>query len=264
MFSLGLILAELLLSRRDNSSPQMIRFQQPTFPTSPPQSHSPQPLLDTPLLSTTSSSRRSLIERIITLFGPLPQLYRAGKFWSDGISTQANHDTLLSQRMEDENVDPELIDLIMSMVHLDPEKRISAREALRHEWLVGPLLGYWAVLGVEWQPQEPREQACQRNPLLDNLAREISIDSRSSTPEGLMSPEKVLDKSHAETVKRLPLLYDFTKMEEDLEDLEDEVSQIIYESPTRPLSLDLSTKRTLVDLSVLDDPDVQVLFPAFP
>ena len=258
MFSLGLILAELLLARPENSSPQTIRPRQPTFPTSPPQSHSPQPPHNIPLLSTSSSSRRALLARIISLFGPLPTLYHAGKFWSDELNIHASPSSLLLQRLEDENIDPELIDLIMQMLHLDPEKRISAREALRHEWIVGPLLGYWAVLGVQWQSPELKEQMRQRNQPLDNLTEEICVDSRSSSPERHMSPEKIVKQSTAEPMKRLLPLYDFTKMVEDEEDLEDEVSQIIYESPRRPIPLEKPVKPLFLDLSRFDDPEEQV------
>lgn len=165
--------------------------------------------------------------------------------------------------MEDENVDPELIDFIMRMLHLDPEKRISASDALRHDWLIGPLLGYWAVLGVE-PPTERKEENWQRQRPLDTLTRDISIESRSSTPEGHSSPAvapAVVGKSTIiQTKKRLPPVYDFTKVESEDEDLGDEVSQIIYESPTKPLPFGMPDKPPLLDLNDAHDPEEQVLF----
>ena len=47
IFSLGLILAELLLTKPDPPAPTT-RHRQPSFPTSPPQSHSPQPIHNSP------------------------------------------------------------------------------------------------------------------------------------------------------------------------------------------------------------------------
>jgi serine/threonine protein kinase len=221
MFSLGLILAELLLSQSDPPS-QVTRHRQPSFPTSPPQSHSPQPLHNLPLLSTFSTNRRSYITQMVNLFGPLPQLYKAGEFWSDDIAQETSHgEKLLSQRLEDEGVDSELIDFIMRMLELDPEKRITAGNALRHEWLVGPLLGYWAAIGVEWIPMERRNQSWQRP--VERIIRDVS-ESQSSSPEGHVSPE---------TVRKLPPLYDFS-MEDDEED--EEVSFVFSgSSPTKPL-----------------------------
>jgi serine/threonine protein kinase len=158
-----LILAELLLTKPDPPAPATSR-QQSSFPTCPTQSHSPQPIYNLPLLSTHTRTRRYFIEQMVRLFGPLPPSFQAGKFWSDEYThnTFAQNGTLLSQILETEGVDPDLIDFIMRMLTLDPVKRISARNALRHEWLVGPLLGYWAALGVEWTPLARRDQSWQR------------------------------------------------------------------------------------------------------
>jgi serine/threonine protein kinase len=225
MFSLGLILAEYLLSPPDPSSPPT-QHGDPSFPSSPPQSHSPQPVDNLPLLATNTSSRQSYIEKMIDLFGPLPQSFRAGKFWNDNVSqgTVGQNETLLIQRLEDEGVDPELIDFIMRMLNLEPERRISARDALKHEWLVGPLLGYWAALGVEWVPLEKRDQVWQR-PVEKQLRRE-SLESSSSVPENHTPPD---------LARKLPPLYDFSAMQDD-EDEADEVSFVhTVSSPTKSL-----------------------------
>lgn len=220
-----MILAELLTSQPEPTSPA-IRRRQSSFPTSPPQSHSPQPLHNLPLLSTYTSNRRSFIEQIVRLFGSLPQSFRAGKFWSDDFAHEsfAQGGTLLSQRLENEGVDPDLIDFIMRMLKLDPEKRISARDALRHEWLVGPLLGYWATLGVKWTPLETRDQSWQR-PV--EVVREDSFESQSLTPDGNIS---------SEPKRKFTPLYGFSIMEYDDEEEEEEVS-LVYtaSSPTKPL-----------------------------
>jgi serine/threonine protein kinase len=226
IFSLGLILAELLLTQPEPSLP-ITRHRQPSFPTSPPQSHSPQPLHSFPLLSTCTPNRRSFIEQMIRLFGPLPQSFRAGRFWNDEFSqrTFAEGDTLLSQRLENEVFDLELIDFIMRMLNLDPEKRISARDALRHEWLVGPLLGYWAALGVEWTPLERRHQSWRR-PV--EVIHEKSVESLSSTLEGNVG-----------SVRKLPPLYDFSAIQSDEDDGVDDNEEVslVYAgaSPTKPL-----------------------------
>lgn len=164
--------------------------------------------------------------------------------------------------MEDENTDPELIDFIMRMLHLDPEKRMSASDALRHEWLIGPLLGYWAVLGVDPRTQH-KEEDWQRQRAPDILSREISTESRSSTPEGHSSPA-VLDKSPAAQTRRLPPLYDFTRLEFKDEDLEDDVSQLIYDSPTKPLPFGNPGKPPFLDLNDTHEPEDQVLPPQSP
>ena len=101
---------------------------------------------------------------MVRLFGALPQSFRNGKYWNDDFTHEsfALGGTLLSQRLENEGVDPDLIDFVMRMLTLDPEERISARDALRHEWLVGPLLGYWASLGVQWTSIERSGHSWQR------------------------------------------------------------------------------------------------------
>ena len=137
------------------------------------------------------------------------------------MDTFAQGGTLLSQHLETEGVDPDLIDFIMRMLTLDPEKRISARDALKHEWLVGPLLGYWAALGVEWTPLERRDQSCQR-PV--QVTRDEPIESQLSTLEHT----NVL----FEQARKRPPLYDFSTIEDD-EDDNEEVS-LVYtaSSPT--------------------------------
>src|SRR5579859_4639960 len=202
MFSLGLILAELLLQPSEPPLPPTTH-RQSSFPTSPPQSHSPPPLHFLPLLSTYTSNRRAFVEQIVRLLGPLPKLYHAGKFWTDdyALETFAHGGTLLSQRMEDEGVDTELIGFILRMVEHDPEKRMTAREALQHEWIVGPLLGYWAVLGIEWNAGEI-EETWQRP--VPTTKRNESVESKSSAPELRSSPER-----------KKPPIYDFSTMNDD-------------------------------------------------
>jgi serine/threonine protein kinase len=260
IFSLGLILAELLLSPID--PPPAIIPRVPSFPTSPPQSHSPPPLHCVPLLSTFNSNRRAFVEQMTRLFGPLPSIYHNAKFWSDEYA-QIDVDIPLSQRMETDGVGPALIDFIMRMVELNPAQRISAREALRHEWIVGPMLGYWAVVGVEWtqpeirnimwkrpenQPTLEEDHPRERSPVLglesfppmkrngtvesenvsvENVQRGGSVQSTSSSPEG-----------HVESISRKPPpLYDFSAMQDSDEEDIDEVSQVLYSgsSPTKPL-----------------------------
>jgi serine/threonine protein kinase len=227
IFSLGLILVELLLHQPEPLAPPS-RHRQSSFPTSPPQSHSPQSLRNLPLLSTYSPNRRSFIEQVVRLFGPLPQSYRAGKFWSDDFADDlfANGGTLLSQYLENENVDPDLIDFIMRMLTLDPDKRISARDALKHEWLVGPLLGYWAALGAEWTPIERSGHSWQRRKEVMREERE-TFESKSSLPESNVS---------SESVRKLPPMYDFSTIEDDDDGDCEEVS-LVYttSSPTKPL-----------------------------
>ena len=225
MFSLGLILAELLLSRPEPPL-QMTRRRQPSFPSSPPQSRSPPRPHNIPLLSTETSNRRSFVEQIVRLFGPLPRSYRSGKFWSDEFEqkTFGMNGILLSHQLENEGVGSDLIDFIMRMLNLQPENRISAKDALRHEWIVGPLLGYWTVLGFDWTSSEFRERRWERP--VEKVVREQSIDSQSSSPDGHVSQTPV---------QALPPLYDFSKIEDD-EDCTDEVS-LVYSgsSPTKPL-----------------------------
>ena len=155
------------------------------------------------------------------LFGPLPQLYRAGKFWREEYITETfgQGGTFLAQHLDDEGVNSELIDFIMKMLDLDPEKRISARDALRHEWLVGPLLGYWAVLGLEWSAADKHE------PPTDTAEREL-IESRTPNPETRNSPPV----EH----KSLPI-YDFSKMEDEEDDNEDVSFVYAGYSPTKSL-----------------------------
>jgi serine/threonine protein kinase len=220
-----MILAELLLSQSEPYLP-ITRPRQPSFPTSPPQSHSPKPLHNLPLLSTYSANRQSFIEQMVRLFGALPQSFREGKYWNDDFTLEsfALGGTLLSQRLENEGVDSDLIDFIMRMLTLDPEERISARDALRHEWLVGPLLGYWASLGVEWTPLQRRDQSWQR-PV--EVIREQSIESQSM-------PER---HASSKSEQKLPPLYDFSTIEDEDADDEEEVSLVwTASSPTKHLS----------------------------
>jgi serine/threonine protein kinase len=189
------------------------------------------------------------------LFGPLPPLYHAAKFWSNDYA-EFDDGSSLSSRMESDGVDPALADFIMRMVELDPVRRLSAREALRHEWVVGPMLGYWAVVGAEWtQPEvkdpmwqrpenqnelsenirrdtsvesSPKDVAAVKEPV-DGIKRDISVESGSSTPEeGYASPE---------SARKHPPFYDFSAMQDPEEEDMEEVSQIVYlgSSPTKPL-----------------------------
>jgi len=166
---------------------------------------------------------------MVHLFGPLPQIYSTGKFWSDEyiLGPFTHHGTSLAQRLDNEGVDSELSDFIMGMLKLDPEKRISARHALRHEWLVGPLLGYWAVLGVEWKVTEARESEWQRP--ADTAKREI-IESRTSTP-------KISESPIAE--RRMAPAYDFSTMKEEEVEVEEDNEEVSFvyagSSPTKPL-----------------------------
>ena len=163
---------------------------------------------------------------MIHLFGPFPQLYRTGKFWSDEYvpGPFPHTGTLLAQRLENEGVGSELSDFIMGMLRLDPEKRISARDALRHEWLVGPLLGYWAMLGVEWKAAEVFEPEWQRPAVTKE--REMA-ESRTSTSEVSDSP--IVEK------RRPPPIYDLSTMEDDEEDNEEVSFVYAGSSPTKPL-----------------------------
>jgi len=88
----------------------------------------------------------------------------------------------------------------------------------------------------------------------------MSIESRSSTPEGHSSPA-VVDKSPTAQTRRLPPRYDFTSLEFEEEDFGDEVSQLIYESPTRPLPFGIPDKPLFLDLNDTHDPEEQVLPP---
>jgi serine/threonine protein kinase len=162
---------------------------------------------------------------MVHLFGPLPPIYRTGKFWSDEyIPGPFTHNgTLLAQRLDNEGVDSELSEFIMGMLNLDPEKRISARDALRHEWLVGPLMGYWAVLGMEWKAADARESEWQRP--ADTAKREI-VELRTLTPE--ISESLIAEK------KGPSQIYDFSTLEEENDD--EEVSFVCAgSSPTKPI-----------------------------
>ena len=129
----------------------------------------------------------------------------------------------MAQRLENEGVDSELSDFIMNMLKLDPEKRISARDALRHKWLVGPLMGYWAVLGVEWKAADARESGWQRP--ADTSKRDI-VELRTLAPEISESP--IAEKDGP------PPIYDFSTMEE--EEDEEEVSFVYTgSSPTKSI-----------------------------
>lgn len=221
IFSLGLILAELLLAKPDRPA-LTTHHQQPSFRTSVDQSHTPLPIDNLPLLSTCTLTRQSFIEQMVRLLGPLPSSFQAGKFWSDEYthSTFARGGTLLYQLLETEGVDPDLIDFIMRMLTLEPEKRISARDALKHEWLVGPLLGYWAALGVEWTPLERKDQASQRSA---QVMRDESITSQLPALEHT----NVLPEQQ----RKRPPMFDFSNIDDDEDD--DEVS-LVYtaSSPT--------------------------------
>jgi serine/threonine protein kinase len=257
IFSLGLILAELLLPHADPPAPTT-RSRQSSFPTSPPQSHSPPPLHSVPLLSTFTLNRRAFIEQMTRLFGPLPSIYHTAKFWSHEF-IEFGVGASLSQRLEGEGVEPVLVDFIMRLVHLDPTRRVSAREALRHEWIVGPMLGYWAVLGMEWkEPEMPAlwqrlgdvtptadieregqdiiQQATIEMPAkgfvreksVEGAKRSVYVESDSSTSDRRLQ---------IDSGKRFAPLYDFSATQDSEEEDLDEVSQILYSgsSPTKPL-----------------------------
>jgi len=131
----------------------------------------------------------------------------------------------LAQRLDNEGVDSELIDFIMRMLNLDPEKRISARDALRHEWLVGPLLGYWAIVGVEWKAVDNQEQEQQEWQRPTDTAKREAVESRTWTPEMRESPA---------VERRLPPIYYFSTMEDEEDD--NEVSFVYAgSSPTKPI-----------------------------
>jgi len=137
-----------------------------------------------------------------------------------------------------EGVDADLIDFIKQMAQVDPARRISAREALRHEWLVGPLLGYWAVAGIEWRPAEekPGKQVeCE-------IVREKSIETVDDDPiEELQGDPKI------------PRFYDFSGLPDDesTEDPDEEVSLVYLESsPTKPLPM--------IDLTAQEDVPVTI------
>jgi len=229
MFSVGIILAELLLSHPDTSSPRQIDPQTlSSFPSSPPHSRSPPTLTkNVPLLSTYNNTRRSFIQQIIRLFGQLPPSFRAGKFWHDDFAAEsfAPGGTSLSQQLEMEGVDADLVDFIMRMVQVDPARRISAREALRHEWLIGPLLGYWAVAGIEWRPAENPEKQVG-----SEIVQEKSIEIADEDPIQDIQGEP-----------QIPRFYDFAKLpdeDESIEDPDEEVSLVYLESsPTKPLPM---------------------------
>ena len=142
--------------------------------------------------------------------------------------------TLLAQRLDNEGVDSGLIDFIMRMLNLDPEKRTSARDALKHEWLLGPLLGYWAVLGVEWKAADNQGRGWQRS--ADTANREV-VESRTSTPEMRESPA---------VERRLPPIYDFSTMEDEEDDNEEVSFVYAGSSPTKPIPF--NETRTTVEL----------------
>ena len=242
MFSVGIILAELLLSHPQISSPsQSDRQPRSSFPSSPPHSHSPPPLTNNiPLLSTHDNTRRSFIQQIVRLFGPLPQSFRVGKFWHEDFAAEsfAPGGTRLSQLLELEGVDADLIDFITQMVQVDPVRRISAREALRHDWLVGPLLGYWAVAGIEWRPAEEKPgKQVERE-----IVPEKSIEIVDNDP---------IEEIQAEP--KIPRFSNFLELPDDesVEDPDEEVSLVyLGSSPTKPLPM--------IDLTAQEDVPVKV------
>jgi hypothetical protein len=100
---------------------------------------------------------------------------------------------------------------------------MSAKDALIHEWLIGPLLGYWAVAGIEWRPVEEQTKECE-------IVQKKSID---------LVEEKVVVKEENQGILRF---YDFSKLQDDnddddpIEDPDEEVSLVYTESsPTKPL-----------------------------
>jgi serine/threonine protein kinase len=153
--------------------------------------------------------------------------------------SEEQSDTLLSQQMENEGVDAELIDFVMRMLELDPEKRVTARDALRHEWLLGPLLGYWAALGVEWNNPEIEDRSVRR--MNNALMTGESVETKSSSPKPLVSPPP-----------RAAPLGDFSAQEEEEED-KDEVFQFHHPdgTPVKPEP----------QMEILLEPDDQVYSP---
>lgn len=120
-----------------------------------------------------------------------------------------------------DSTDPDLIDFIMRMCRVDPTKRMSAREALRHDWLVGPLLGYWAVAGIKWVPPE------------GGTGQE---ETRDAVPEKTMESVEMQER-------RLPRFYDFTNSrdDDDIEESDEEVSLVYAGSSPVPF-LDLTAQ----------------------
>jgi serine/threonine protein kinase len=228
MFSLGLILAELLLSQPEQPSPS-VQYRELSFPSSPPQSNSPQPVSSVPLVQVATSNRLSYIEQIIRLFGPLPQTFRKGLYWTDDILAPAPK--LLVERLEIEGVDAELIDFIMRMLNLNPTKRISAKDALRHEWLVGPLLGYWAALGIQWTEADVSQRRVIEDPLKTERTEEILVESvkrRSSALDVNSSPF---------LPQKEPPLLDFASLPDDEDENDNDELPIVQtvSSSTKPL-----------------------------
>ncbi|BFZ65063.1 hypothetical protein YB2330_006226 [Saitoella coloradoensis] len=122
-FSVGVILAELLLSASNEQVEALF----------PP-----------------ASSRGQLVRAYTSMIGPLPERFSEGMYWKPEYADLGNH-TL--RAMLTRCKDPQLVDCICGLMEVDPEKRFSARQALGHPWIVGPLLGVWSILGVE--PQVP-------------------------------------------------------------------------------------------------------------
>jgi len=221
IFSLGLILAELLLDS-SGCTPSSPHYIKTAFPTSPPKSRSPQPSNSRPLLSSHSSNRRAFIDQVVRLFGPLPSSFRSGKFWSDPyIQKPHDNSALLSQRFDEEGVDPELSNFLLCMLDLNPTTRVTARDALRHEWIVGPLLGYWAVLGFGGKDEKTLSDETTENTSVKDEIEAVEDESLPSAPMDDLSIRR----------NGPPRLYDFSRDEDEEE--EDEV--ILTSSPTRPL-----------------------------
>ncbi|ODQ50160.1 kinase-like protein [Saitoella complicata NRRL Y-17804] len=122
-FSVGVILAELLLSASNEQVEALF----------PP-----------------ASSRGQLVRAYTSMIGALPKRFSEGMYWKPEYANIGSH-TL--RAMLTRCKDTQLVDFICGLMEVDPDKRFSARQALGHPWIVGPLLGVWSIVGVE--PQVP-------------------------------------------------------------------------------------------------------------
>jgi serine/threonine protein kinase len=146
---------------------------------------------------------------------------------------------LLVERLEKEGVDDELIDFIMRMLSLDPRKRISAKDALKHDWLVGPLLGYWAALGMEWTLSDESRKLPHLDEVLKEGAEKPLITSVEQM-EFLSSPPKPKDHFFPILPRKLPPLLDLANLSDDEELANDNesdasITEISVSSSTKPI-----------------------------
>jgi serine/threonine protein kinase len=134
----------MLLDESDRSDPTSETTAAASSTKLPPHLRIQEP----PLMVPWEDTFRAAIEQIIWLLGPLPSAFRKANHWSERlarISFPANQ--LLSNRLAEKGVDPELIDFISRLVELNPEKRLSAREGLHHDWIVRPSFGHLGLNG---------------------------------------------------------------------------------------------------------------------